>query len=260
MNFQQIKPSSCDVFVWVAVWRDVIKYWVFASKEIENNKWTIPEIKLDEKDKKLLNVETLDTVIVHDPNNPIDVAGLYDQDKIVKIRVQVSGENMTSALWQNLFGQLSRCMRHEFEHAQHYIQQGSLLFAEKNLTKEETRFFTKYNEYLTDEAARLIKYYFSDVEKEAYCVETVKYAKITKSTVEKTLKKLLQHAISVISKYLINYEQGELPEILNMKRELYKILINKYVSYLVKRFPNHSGREELLKLVTVDNNGMEKQV
>jgi|SRR3989344_2280135 len=39
MNFQQIKPSSCDVFVWVAVWRDVIKYWVFASKEIENNKY-----------------------------------------------------------------------------------------------------------------------------------------------------------------------------------------------------------------------------
>jgi len=39
MNFQQIKPSSCDVFVWVAVWRDVIKFWVFASKEIEGNKY-----------------------------------------------------------------------------------------------------------------------------------------------------------------------------------------------------------------------------
>lgn len=39
MNFQQIKPSHCDVFVWVAVWRDTIKYWVFASKEIENNKY-----------------------------------------------------------------------------------------------------------------------------------------------------------------------------------------------------------------------------
>jgi len=25
MNFQQIKPGHCDVFVWVAVWRDVIK-------------------------------------------------------------------------------------------------------------------------------------------------------------------------------------------------------------------------------------------
>ena len=39
MNFQQIKPSHCDVFVWVAVWRDIIKYWVFASKEVERNKY-----------------------------------------------------------------------------------------------------------------------------------------------------------------------------------------------------------------------------
>jgi len=39
MNFQQIKPSHCDVFVWVAVWRDIIKHWVFASKEVENNKY-----------------------------------------------------------------------------------------------------------------------------------------------------------------------------------------------------------------------------
>jgi hypothetical protein len=26
MNFQQIKPSCCDVFVWIAVWRDKIGY------------------------------------------------------------------------------------------------------------------------------------------------------------------------------------------------------------------------------------------
>jgi len=39
MNFQQIKPGHCDVFVWVAVWRDVIKYWVFAAKEVEQNKY-----------------------------------------------------------------------------------------------------------------------------------------------------------------------------------------------------------------------------
>lgn len=35
MNFQQIKPSCCHVFVWIAVWRDVIRYWVLASKEVE---------------------------------------------------------------------------------------------------------------------------------------------------------------------------------------------------------------------------------
>lgn len=26
MNFQQIKPACCDVFVWIAVWRDRIRY------------------------------------------------------------------------------------------------------------------------------------------------------------------------------------------------------------------------------------------
>lgn len=37
MNFQQIKPACCDLFVWVAAWRDVIKYWVIPSCEIEKN-------------------------------------------------------------------------------------------------------------------------------------------------------------------------------------------------------------------------------
>ena len=37
MNFQQIKPRCCDVFVWIAVWRDVIRYWVLSSNEVETN-------------------------------------------------------------------------------------------------------------------------------------------------------------------------------------------------------------------------------
>lgn len=39
MNFQQIKPACCDVFVWIAVWRDKIRYWVLSSDEIANNKY-----------------------------------------------------------------------------------------------------------------------------------------------------------------------------------------------------------------------------
>jgi len=39
MNFQQIKPKSCDVFVWIAVWKDVIKYWVLSSYEVESNEY-----------------------------------------------------------------------------------------------------------------------------------------------------------------------------------------------------------------------------
>lgn len=35
MNFQQVKPDCCDLFVWIAVWRDVIRYWVLTSHEVE---------------------------------------------------------------------------------------------------------------------------------------------------------------------------------------------------------------------------------
>lgn len=37
MNFQQLKPRCCDVFVWFAVWKDRIIYWVFKNDEIENS-------------------------------------------------------------------------------------------------------------------------------------------------------------------------------------------------------------------------------
>ncbi len=39
MNFQQVKPKSCDVFVWIGVWRDVIRYWIQSSNDVETNKY-----------------------------------------------------------------------------------------------------------------------------------------------------------------------------------------------------------------------------
>ena len=39
MNFQQIKPACCDVFVWIAVWRDKIRYFVLSSDEVVRNKY-----------------------------------------------------------------------------------------------------------------------------------------------------------------------------------------------------------------------------
>lgn len=39
MNFQQVKPACCDVFVWIGVWRDVIRYWVLASNEMMSNRY-----------------------------------------------------------------------------------------------------------------------------------------------------------------------------------------------------------------------------
>ena len=38
MNFQQLKPSCCDIFVWIAVWRDKIDYWLIPSKDVQENK------------------------------------------------------------------------------------------------------------------------------------------------------------------------------------------------------------------------------
>ena len=37
MNFQQLKPQCCDVFIWVAVFRDVIVLWIMNSSEVLNN-------------------------------------------------------------------------------------------------------------------------------------------------------------------------------------------------------------------------------
>lgn len=39
MNFQQIKTKCADVFVWIAVWRDKIRYWALNSKEVRGNKY-----------------------------------------------------------------------------------------------------------------------------------------------------------------------------------------------------------------------------
>ena len=38
MNFQQIKPGCCDVFIWIGVWRDRIRYWILASNEVAQNR------------------------------------------------------------------------------------------------------------------------------------------------------------------------------------------------------------------------------
>ena len=39
MNFQQLKPKCADVFVFIGVYKDKISYWVFTSKELQNNKY-----------------------------------------------------------------------------------------------------------------------------------------------------------------------------------------------------------------------------
>jgi hypothetical protein len=38
MNFQQLKPQCCHVFVWLAVFRDTIAIWVMASSEVSSHR------------------------------------------------------------------------------------------------------------------------------------------------------------------------------------------------------------------------------
>jgi hypothetical protein len=35
-HYQQLKPSCCDVFIWIGVCRDELLYWVLTSKELQN--------------------------------------------------------------------------------------------------------------------------------------------------------------------------------------------------------------------------------
>jgi hypothetical protein len=52
MNFQQLKPKCCDVYLWIAVYRDNIKYWVINSKEIQSNKDFTPQHRNEETAKR----------------------------------------------------------------------------------------------------------------------------------------------------------------------------------------------------------------
>jgi hypothetical protein len=37
MNFQQLKPSCCDIFLWLAVYRDCVKYWILKNTVIQQH-------------------------------------------------------------------------------------------------------------------------------------------------------------------------------------------------------------------------------
>ena len=37
MNYQQLKLDICDVFVFIGVWVDVIRYWVLSNGQVKTN-------------------------------------------------------------------------------------------------------------------------------------------------------------------------------------------------------------------------------
>jgi hypothetical protein len=43
MNFQQLKPTCCDVFLWIAAYRDAIKYWVINANAVQTHRDFTPQ-------------------------------------------------------------------------------------------------------------------------------------------------------------------------------------------------------------------------
>ncbi len=75
MNFQQLKPSCCDVFIWLAVYRDCVKYWVLKNEVIRSHPDFTPQHR---------NEATADRT-----------AG-YDRSKIFEGQIMITNDNINS--------------------------------------------------------------------------------------------------------------------------------------------------------------------
>ncbi len=75
MNFQQLKPSCCDVFLWVAVYRDCVKYWVLKNDVIRNHPDFTPQ---------------------HRNESTADREADYDRSKIFEGQIMITNENLST--------------------------------------------------------------------------------------------------------------------------------------------------------------------
>lgn len=75
MNFQQLKPSCCDVFLWLAVYRDCVKYWVLKNEVIRNHPDFTPQ---------------------HRNEATADREAGYDRSKIFEGQIMITNENINS--------------------------------------------------------------------------------------------------------------------------------------------------------------------
>ncbi len=60
MNFQQLKPSCCDVFLWLAVYRDCVKYWVLKSDVVRNHPGFSPQHRNESTSDRLAGYSKTD--------------------------------------------------------------------------------------------------------------------------------------------------------------------------------------------------------
>lgn len=49
-HFQQLKPSCCDVFIWIGVCKDVLLYWVISSKQLRQTGKLVSQHRREQSD------------------------------------------------------------------------------------------------------------------------------------------------------------------------------------------------------------------
>ena len=84
MNFQQLKPQCCDVFIWVAVFRDQIVLWIINSEEVRKH----PSFSSGQHRGNAGNEGQLH--VKHDNINLLDKYELLDDDIESAIRTAIS--------------------------------------------------------------------------------------------------------------------------------------------------------------------------
>jgi hypothetical protein len=75
MNFQQLKPSCCDVFLWVAVYRDCVKYWVLKNDVIRKHKDFTPQHRNESTSERAKN---------------------YNKSEIYEGQIMITNDNLSS--------------------------------------------------------------------------------------------------------------------------------------------------------------------
>jgi hypothetical protein len=70
MNFQQLKPSCCDVFLWIAVYRDCVRYWVLKNNVIRQHSDFTPQYRNESTSERSKDYDKSDLYRCHDHPQP----------------------------------------------------------------------------------------------------------------------------------------------------------------------------------------------
>ena len=75
MNFQQLKPSCCDVFLWIAVYRDCVQYWVLKNDVVRHHR---------------------DFTLQHRNESTAERTENYDKSEIYEGQIMITNNNINS--------------------------------------------------------------------------------------------------------------------------------------------------------------------